>query len=318
MIGPRLLAALTCMALGGCATTASTARTDEALGGATIDASWFDGQSGKALSADEVAARILAANVILVGEQHAEPRSMATHVAVLHAVRKTNARVAVGVEWLPYSARLAATSWIEIDEPVESLAKTVDWPRIWGHDLAAYRPVLLAVRALGFSLAPINAEPGVARLVARHGLDELPPDVALPALMRPNAAHRAWFEDIMALSARGHDHTKGGGPGFMDRLYLAQLVWDETMAQRTGELARTHDKVVVFAGTGHVGFGFGIPERLPEELTKLVVLPATSPEDARLRALDAPLSDGQGAANTRLRRADLFVVVPQMDTITAL
>lgn len=248
---------------------------------------------------------------------------MATHLAVLSLLSDEARASAVAVEWLPQSARLAVNGWLASTEPVEALGEAVGWARVWGHELEAYAPVLEAVRRLGFALVPVNAEPGLARLVARNGVAGVPPERAgeLPPLDSGNAAHRAWFFGVMEqLHAAGHGHGHGHGQGqgqghgpekpddLLERLYLAQLVWDESMARRVVALSAELARVIVFAGSGHIGFGFGIPERLGT-LERLVVLPAESLAEARSRALDAPLSDGRGGADARYREADLFAVI---------
>lgn len=293
--------------MAGCATASGSARHNVSEFGVV----WVDGRSGEPVLEAEARRRILSARVVLVGEKHAESRSMATHNAVLSLLSDEARTSAVAVEWLPHSARLAVNGWLASTEPVEALGEAVGWARVWGHELAAYAPVLESIRRLGFALVPVNAEPGLARLVARHGADGVPPEraVELPPLDSANAAHRAWFFGVMEqLGAAGHGHGHGQDKDVLERMYLAQLVWDESMARRVVALSAELARVVVFAGSGHIGFGFGIPERLGA-LEKLVVLPAESLADARSRALDAPLSDGRGEAGSRYREADLFVVI---------
>jgi uncharacterized iron-regulated protein len=264
--------------------------------------STVDGRSGATLTDGELAQRLAESRVILVGEQHAEPVSMAAHVAVLDAVARVaqGRRVAVAVEWLPHSTRLAAAGWVASNEGLESLRTAVDWERVWGHDFAAYAPVLTALRGHGFALVPVNAEPGLARLVARHGKDGVPDDrkAELPPLDSGNDAHRKWFFGLMREMAHHH-----GGHAASDetlgRMYLAQLVWDETMAARVSELTRHFDLVIVLAGQGHIGRGFGIPERLEEGLPKLVILPSGEADDAVQRAKDEPFPE---------READIFLI----------
>lgn len=301
--------------LGACASATGAGGAPNAGTGRPDQVLWVDGRSGELVSDAAARRRMFAARVVLVGERHADPRSMATHGAVLALLASEAKRSAVAVEWLPHSARLAVSGWLASGEPVEALGEAVAWGRVWGHELAAYAPVLEAMRRLGFAMVPVNAEPGLARLVARHGVNGVPPErvAELPPLDSANAAQRAWFSGVMEqLGAAGHGHGHGHGQGdkegVLERLYLAQLVWDESMARRVVALTNDFARVVVFAGTGHIGSGFGIPERLGA-LGKLVVLPAESLAEARSRALEAPLSDGAGEAGARYREADLFAVV---------
>ena len=263
------------------------------------------------MTENDLAERLRETRVVLVGEQHAEAVSMATHVEVLDAVARLAAgrRVAVAVEWLPHSARLAAAGWVasigsgggDKGESVESLRVAVDWDRVWGHDFAAYAPVLLTLRSHGFQLVPVNAEPGLARLVARHGKDGVPDErkAELPPLDSANDAHREWFFGVMREMAQHHGGHGASSDEALGRMYLAQLVWDETMAAHVSELATRFDLVIVFAGTGHIGRGFGIPERIESGLTKLIILPSATAVEAADRVRDEPFPG---------READLFWV----------
>lgn len=268
------------------------------------DASWVDGRTGQVLGDAALTDRLAASDVVLIGEQHAEPLSMAVHVAVLEAAARLARPVVVAVEWLPGSARLAVKGWLSSDEPVESLGDAVGWDRVWGHELTAYAPVLEAARRLGCEVVPVNAEPGLARLVARGGVAGVPDErrAELPPLDTANERHRAWFFDVMREMAAHHPaagaHGQGGDEA-LERMYLAQLVWDETMSGRVAALAGAPTLVVVMAGQGHIGRGYGVPERLPERLSRLVVLPASDLDEARSRASGAPFPD---------READLFAV----------
>ena len=65
----------------------------------------------------------------------------------------------------------------------------------------------------------------------------------------------------------------------MDRYYLAQLVWDESMsrnlAERLGSDEGAGRTAVVLAGMGHIAYGLGVPLRAQQILKKpfAIVLP---------------------------------------------
>lgn len=258
----------------------------------------IDGRTGAVLSQAEVTRRLLDARVILVGEEHANPAYHAVQREVLERVVALQPGTAMGIEWLPRSSEGVLDGFLKTSPPppIGELSALVDWDRVWGHDFAAYADLFETARRLRIPVVPLNAEPGLARLVARGGIAGVPPERAaeLPPLNTGNDAHRAWFRERMEAASEGHPGHAVSGDAF-DRMYLAQLVWDETMARSVVHAAETR-KVVVFAGLGHVEHGLGIPARLGD-LTRLVIVPVLSASDARSRVRDADMPE---------READLF------------
>jgi uncharacterized iron-regulated protein len=62
-----------------------------------------------------------------------------------------------------------------------------------------------------------------------------------------------------------------------DRFFLAQVLWDETMAQGIADFfrAKPNHQVIVLAGDGHLVYGYGIPSRVArrmEDMTQRSVI----------------------------------------------
>lgn len=230
---------------------------------------------GERLPVEATLQMLSSAKVVLVGEQHGDPSSHATQREVIEALVALHGAeaVVVAVEWWPASARLAIAGWLASSESVRALAEATRWDEVWGHPLASYAPLLERIRSLGVKLIPINAEPGLARLVARGGPDAVPAERRgeLPPLDSATDAHRQWFYARMRSLMEAHGaHAHGPlDPARLERMYLAQLVWDETMARAVDGLARDH-VVVVLAGEGHV-VPFAIPSRLAAKPAVIIV-----------------------------------------------
>jgi uncharacterized iron-regulated protein len=77
-----------------------------------------------------------------------------------------------------------------------------------------------------------------------------------------NAAYRAQI--VEAFSAHGE---AGHSPNF-ENFWAAQVLWDETMAERIAQqrLAQPERQVIVLAGEGHIAYGYGIPSRVARRL----------------------------------------------------
>jgi membrane-associated protease RseP (regulator of RpoE activity) len=79
-----------------------------------------------------------------------------------------------------------------------------------------------------------------------------------PEIDLTNRQHRAYVATIY----KGHE--KGSAKDF-EKFYEAQCLWDEGMAESLSEFLKSPQAegrtVLVFAGSGHIVFGFGIPKR---------------------------------------------------------
>ena len=112
----------------------------------------------------------------------------------------------------------------------------------------------------------------------------------LPELDMSDDAHRAWLGDIFAQHG-GHTMDEA----MLQRFYEAQLTWDETMAAKVHEHLQgaPEGQVVVLAGSGHVVWGYGVPNRLKRRLGEgadaqvMTIIPITpgGPEPATEAAL---------------------------------
>jgi uncharacterized iron-regulated protein len=268
------------------------------------------------LQSSDVQRRLSGAAVVLVGEHHGTPEhhALQQRVALSLARQRGSSRVVAAIEWLPRSARLALRGWLAGSEDATALSEAVAWQGVWGHDFDAYRPFFEALRAAGIAIEPVNAEPGLARAVARGIELDATQKALLPPLDSGDDAHRAWFaEQMRAMHGHHGAHHGAAAPdgaeaqARMARLYRAQLVWDETMARNIVSLLNEgFEQVVACAGMGHTTRGLGIAARLGSHAW-LVVHPVMSLDDAMVRVADRPYPE---------READLFWVPSAMQPTT--
>ena len=263
--------------------------------------SWHQ-HDGRRVAADDVDAALRAADVVYVAEQHGVPAFHRAQRAVLHRLQRLGRVPTVAVEWLSPSDQTSLDDWLQSDRPASELHDALSWPKRWGHAFEAYAPLFVAVRAAKIRLLGINAEPGLARAVARHGKDGVPDTIAskLPPLDSGNPQHEAYFRALMAAAAASHPGHRLSDAA-LARYYEAQLVWDETMAHAVSTLIanKSDDQtIVVFAGAGHIDYGYGIPRRV-QAPTSLIIRP--------VQRLDDPSQVPQDPNGPP--RADLVVLV---------
>lgn len=228
---------------------------------------------------------ILGVRHLYVAEEHADPAHHAVQLEVVRFLAGRGVPIAIGVEWLPADRQDAVDRFTSGEIGETAFLREVDWAHTWGHDYGQYRPIFDLARERAIPVLALNAAPGLAREVARHGPEGLSPEhrAKLPPLDSANPEHRAFFDEMMsrAAGAHGGDPHGGGAHGGldMDRLYLAQLVWDETMSKNAAEWLGSEvgrgRTLVVLAGRGHVLRGLGVPARVARAtgLPYVVVVP---------------------------------------------
>lgn len=215
---------------------------------------------GELMAADSFFDELSRADLICVGEEHGQPRSHFAQWVVLGALAERSAMngrtVALGLEMLPRAEQRPLDRYLGFELDEEELLSEARWPQNWGWDFAFYRPQLELARHKGLPVLALNASRELTRAVAHHGLDGLTREQKkqLPELDFADGDHRAWFDSAM----KDHPHGKP------DRVYAAQVVWDETMAESAarwlgGRLPGR--QLVVMAGAGHCR-GDAIPKRV--------------------------------------------------------
>lgn len=108
----------------------------------------------------------------------------------------------------------------------------------------------------------LNVPYPVVKYVSSFGMESLPGNVKglLPAVDTSNAKHRMQFFELVGVHADAFD------PDALDRMYQAQCLWDEYMAESVSrQVAQARDSLfVVIAGVGHVIGRVGIPDRIAQ------------------------------------------------------
>jgi len=217
----------------------------------------FRGQrnaDGQALDQAQLFDELSKFDVVCLGEAHDAPRDHFAELAISEGLER-RARVSgralgVGFEMFqaPYGAALHSYGVGRLDDA--GLRKRTHYDDRWGYPYAYYRPVLALGRAYGLPLKALNASRELTRTVAEKGLTQLSPRLRrqLPTeLDLEDSEHRAQFDELMA------DHPHGEGID-LNKFYLAQVVWDETMAENAARWVSKRApmrQLVVLAGSAH-------------------------------------------------------------------
>jgi uncharacterized iron-regulated protein len=229
----------------------------------------IDGHTGSAVAEPAFWSALEAATVVCVGEDHPNPHHHWAQLTVVEHLSGSRTKgFGLGLEMVqrPFQAVLDDYAAGRID--AAAMQSRVGWDDRWGYDWSLYEPVLGAAIAHGASVIALNAARELTKKVVHDGLDQLTVEERAGIakdLVVDDAQHRAWFDEVMsdmggsdAHSTSPNPHAESRGelappPPSADRIYLVQVIWDETMAEtaaRWVDLAGDR-AMVILAGSGH-------------------------------------------------------------------
>jgi uncharacterized iron-regulated protein len=297
MIPPWRVGVVLCVTLASC-TPAKGARTEGDVHGhhggamditrAALPYRVLRAHGGQEVPLDTFWTELSAAGAVCIGETHTNPHH---HWAELEIVgHLVGPGAALGMEMFqrPFQGVLDDFAAGKIDEKT-LLARTA-WEERWGFDWSFYRPTVALAIAHGLPLLALNAPEEVAHKVGQGGLAALSPSerASLPELVLDDKEHRAYFDNAMG------EHG-GVGDSKLDNFYVAQVIWDETMADGASRWVAGGDgrHVAILAGEGHC-VDPAIPARMRRRGVKSAVSVQPVLDDgssAVADALAAPIND---------------------------
>lgn len=194
--------------------------------------------------------------ILVLGEQHGTAEQAAQHMKILNTLREQGHQVSVAMEFFDHTQQELVNQWRSGQLTETDFLKAVRWG---GFSFDYYRGQSQFPRwDQGERTFAINAPRSVTGKVARTGIDSLTADerALFPAdFGRGSAAYFERFQEIMG------GHVK---PEALERYFLAQSIWDDTMADRILRAQKEvpGQTIVVVVGDFHVMYDGGLPDRL--------------------------------------------------------
>ncbi len=262
---PALSLGLVLVLATACTSTAETSAVQNIVAGARPQAPAIN-----ALPA------LIAADVVYLGERHDSVADHEAQLAIIEALYAENANVAIALEMFQRPFQPVLDRYLAGEITEAALVEQTEYEQRWGFPWELYAPIVRFAKAHQLPLIALNAPTEVVRQVARQGLDDLEPqDLAyIPPLADLDMGNDAYRTLVLQVLGAHGSH----GNFNPDYFFAAQVVWDETMAERIAEFRTIHPEtqIIVLAGQGHVTFGYGIPDRvarrLGEDLSQQIVV----------------------------------------------
>ncbi len=234
--------------------------------------------------------------IIYLGESHDQIEHHQIQVRMIQAVMAKGKEVVIGMEMFGRSQQPVLDRWSQGLLTEEEFLKEVQWETTWGMDYDLYKGILDMAKDHRLKVLGLNSPRDFVRRVAENGTAKLSFEEKkrLPEMDLTDREHRAYIASIYK------GHGKGSAKDF-ENFYEAQCLWDESMAESLFEFLKSPraegKTVLVFAGSGHIAFNFGIPKRLYRRIavsSKTVVLKAWTKKldmDLTYAATSHPLAD---------------------------
>jgi uncharacterized iron-regulated protein len=214
--------------------------------------SGYRAADGQKLGDEELLTYLASADALCIGERH---DNALDHYGQLRTIEGFLERrpmrgfeLGVGLEMVAAREQATLSSLLRGTIEAGDLPGLLSWEQSWGFPYEFYAPQVEAAQTSGSDLIALGVERRITRKIAEGGLAALDPEdlQQLPVLDETIAGHRELFNKLM----EGHPV----GSGNLDNYYTAQLVWDESMAERGAMWLQDRQpgrKMIILAGTAH-------------------------------------------------------------------
>jgi uncharacterized iron-regulated protein len=215
------------------------------------------------LSLDKLAAQLAGKRVVFVGETHDRYDHHLNQLEIIRRLHHSDPSIAIGVEYFQQPFQTQVDDYIAGRTAETEFLRATQYFQRWGYDYRLYAPIFRFARDQHIPVRALNVPSDVVSTVAKVGIAGL------------SAAQRAYlpkeippadegYKTRLRQAFEGHKDTK---PGAFEHFVEAQLTWDEGMAQSAASylIANPDRRMVILAGSGHLMFGSGIPQRLERQ-----------------------------------------------------
>jgi uncharacterized iron-regulated protein len=203
------------------------------------------------------------ARVVLVGETHTRYDHHLVQLEILKQLYQKSPNIALGVEWFQQPFQEHLDAYIAGDITEKEMLRLTEYFTRWRYNYRHYRPILQFARENRIPVIALNASRELTKALAHTDPDDLPEELKsqLPGSYDwSDKDYEKRVRDVFEL----HPEYQGEFENFM----RSQLTWDESMAERASQYLQENpdSTMLVLAGSGHIMFGSGIPNRIQRRI----------------------------------------------------
>ncbi len=213
----------------------------------------------------EIVERLKTASVVYLGETHDRDVDRQQQLAILQALFQHKPQLAIGMEMFQRPAQPLLDLYLAGKITAARLRQQTEFDERWGYKWASYATILEFAKANRLPVIALNTPTEITRKAAKQGLESLTPTELqyIPPIADLDRSNLAYQRMVLG-SYQQHAGIVSISSKSFDRFYTAQLLWDETMAERVAEFVKQNPdrQTIVIAGSSHIIYGYGIPDRV--------------------------------------------------------
>jgi uncharacterized iron-regulated protein len=215
-------------------------------------------QGEKEISLKEALKNVRPGQTVVLGESHGTSVMAAQQVQVLETLREMGLSVSTGMEFFAYPFQNQVEAYLSGFLPEPEFLQQIEWGEGFSFDF--YRQQVLFPKLGSEFVVALNAPRSLTGQIVKVGLEGL--SEAEKALLPPqfSIGNEKYFERFKRVMSGPHMPTGEA----LNRYFVAQSTWDDTMAWKASQFLKAHpDQVlVIIVGEFHVQYGGGLPDRL--------------------------------------------------------
>jgi uncharacterized iron-regulated protein len=226
-------------------------------------------QEQQQLTQQQILQELVKANVVYLGETHNSPEDHKAQLEIVQALHQQNPKIAIAMEMFQRPFQDVLDQYLAGKITEAQLVEQSEYDERWGFPWEYYAPILRLAKTNQLPVLALNTPTEVTRKVARSGLESLTTDERqyiprFSEIRTDNADYRKMAQEVY----EQHHQAGHGNSTSFERFFTAQVLWDETMAEKIAQFVKANPgyQVVVLAGKSHIVYGYGIPSRVARRL----------------------------------------------------
>lgn len=203
------------------------------------------------------------ARVMLVGESHTRLDHHQVQLETLKYLYQQSPNIALGVEWFQKPFQKYLDEFIAGNLSEQEMLHATEYFSRWRYDYRLYRPIMQFARDNKIPVIALNASRELTQALSRQGFDDLPEDLKDQLPGSYDWSDKDYEKRLYEMFKLHPEYGKQ-----FDSFLRGQLTWDESMAETAADYLRDKPdyRMLVLAGSGHIQYGSGIPNRIQRRM----------------------------------------------------
>lgn len=251
----------------------------------------------RVVTSSQALQQLAKADVIYLGETHDSAKDHQNQLEIIEQLYRRNKKIAIALEMFQRPYQGVVNDYLAGKISEQQLLAKSEYEQRWGFPWKYYAPIVQFAKAKKLPILALNTPTEVTRKVASSGLASLSPEErkSIPPFTEIRTDNAQYRQLLLNIFQQHQADARVSSPSF-ERFFLAQVLWDETMAEGIAKFLtkKPNYQVVVLVGQGHIVYNYGIPNRVARRINKRQFSQSSvllsSPQNEQTK-IDTPIAD---------------------------